>query len=66
MNTSDKLVSMANQIAANLEHEPDPVKALAEHIRLYWDPRMKRMIAKADIAGMSPVAAAAIAALNTP
>ena len=44
MNTVDKLVLMANQIAANQMHEPDPARATAEHIRLYWDPRMKQMI----------------------
>jgi len=40
MNTVDKLVLMANQIATNQMHEPNPAKATAEHIRLYWDPRM--------------------------
>ncbi len=43
--TTATLVRMANQIAANLGHENDPAAATAEHIRLYWDPRMKRAIA---------------------
>lgn len=60
----DNLVRMANQIAANLTHEPDPAAATAEHIQLFWDPRMKRMIFDHDGAGLSPVAAQAIAALK--
>ena len=44
MNSLDTLIRMANQIAANLMHEPDPAAVTAEHIRLYWDPRMKAMI----------------------
>ena len=60
----DHLVRMANQIARNLQHEPDPAAATAEHIRLYWDPRMKQMIFDNGPAGLSDVAAAAISDLN--
>ncbi len=63
MTTTDKLVMMANQIAANLAHAPDPAAAIAEHIRLYWDPRMKAMIRQADVQGLSVAAKAAIASL---
>lgn len=63
MNSLDKLVMMANQIAANLAYEPDPAAATAEHIRLYWDPRMKAMICDAQVKGLSTGAAAAIASL---
>ena len=62
--TLDNIVRMANQIAANLTHEPDPTGAMAEHIRLFWDPRMKRMIFDHDGTGLSPDAAKAIAALK--
>ncbi len=62
--TLDNLVRMANQIAANLQHEPDPAAATAEHIHLFWDPRMKRMIFDHDGTGLSPDAAKAIAALK--
>ncbi len=56
--TRDHLVYMANQIARNLATEPDAVKATAEHIRAFWDPRMKaELLANGD--GLSPVAAAA-------
>ena len=51
---------MANQIAANVMHEPDPVAAVATHISLFWDPRMKAEIKAADRAGLSPTASQAI------
>lgn len=60
----DHLIRMANQIAANLTHEADPAAATAEHIQLFWDPRMKRMIFDHDGSGLSPEAAKAIAALK--
>lgn len=62
--TLDNLVRMANQIAVNLQHEPDPAAAIAEHIDLFWDPRMKRMIFDHDGTGLSAEAAKAIAALK--
>jgi formate dehydrogenase subunit delta len=60
MNTAERLVHMANQIATNLATDNDPVTAIAEHILLFWDPRMKRLIQENDRADLSPVAAAAI------
>lgn len=60
----DHLIRMANQIAANLTHEPDPAAAAAEHIHLFWDPRMKRMIFDHDGEGLSAAAAAAITKLK--
>jgi formate dehydrogenase subunit delta len=66
MNTLDNLVYMANQIARNfgtLDRDA-AAEATAEHILLFWDPRMKsRIIAHvADGAGadLSEVAALAI------
>lgn len=64
MNTIDRLVMMANQIAANLATEDNPVTATAEHIRLFWDPRMRQMISAYDGAGLSATAAAAIEGLK--
>ncbi len=55
---------MANQIAANLAHEPDPVAATADHIRLFWDPRMKQLIGGSTVQGLSEQAAAAIRLLG--
>ena len=63
MNSRDKLVMMANQIAANQMHEPDPAAATAEHIRQFWDPYMRKAILADDGARLSPIAAAAIAQL---
>ncbi len=60
MNTAERLVHMANQIATNLETDDDPVAAIAEHIQLFWDPRMKKLIFENDRVGLSPAAAAAI------
>ena len=44
--TLDRLIYTANQIALNLAREPDPAAATAEHLRKYWDPRMKDLISK--------------------
>jgi hypothetical protein len=55
---------MANQIAANLATEEDPVSAIANHIQLFWDPRMKRLIREYCGAGLSPNAAMAISRLS--
>ncbi len=66
MNSTEKLVMMANQIAANLAHDDDPAKATAEHIHLFWDPRMKAMIDAHGEAGLSPIAASALTKLDQP
>ncbi len=63
MTTVNNLVRMLNQIAANLTHEPDPVWAVANHVELFWDPRMKRLIRTHGAAGLSETAAAALAQL---
>jgi formate dehydrogenase subunit delta len=63
MSTITRLVYMANQIAKNFATEADPAAATAEHIRLFWDPRMKRLIVGAR--GLDPVAEKAIAALTS-
>jgi formate dehydrogenase subunit delta len=61
MNSVERLVHMANQIAANLATEEDPVSATANHIQAFWDPRMKRLILEHGGEGLSSIAAAAIA-----
>ncbi len=61
MNTTDRLIQMANHIAANLTHDPDPVATMADHIRLFWDPRMKMLIKAHGSDGLTPTAAAALA-----
>lgn len=63
MNSIERLVYMANQIAINLATDEDPVAATSNHIQLYWDPRMKKLILENNGAGLSPTAAAAITRL---
>jgi formate dehydrogenase subunit delta len=60
VNSAERLVHMVNQIATNLATDNDPVAATTDHILLFWDPRMKKMILEQDGASLSPVAAAAI------
>jgi Zn-dependent membrane protease YugP len=64
MNSLERLVYMANQIATNLAHEDDPVAATRKHLSDFWDPRMKAMIVANGSKGLDPVAAAAIAQLG--
>ena len=61
----ERLRYMADQIARNFasQGEQEAIAATAEHIRLYWDPRMKAAILGADRAALSPVVAAAVARL---
>jgi formate dehydrogenase subunit delta len=51
---------MVNQIAANVMHEHDPAAVTAEHIQLYWDPRMKAMIRGDGVTGLSDTARKAV------
>jgi formate dehydrogenase subunit delta len=67
----EKLVRMANQIAANFEYGPDKQKAadsVAEHLRRFWSPPMRAQIIEYfehDGAGLCEVAAMAVAKLKT-
>jgi formate dehydrogenase subunit delta len=66
--TTDRLVLMANQIAVGFRPaHPDKASAQAcEHIELFWDPRMRRLIVEhleAGGRGLTDVARAAIARL---
>jgi formate dehydrogenase subunit delta len=60
VNTVERLVYMANQIAANLATDDDPVTAITNHIELFWDPRMQKLIREYEGDGLSPEAEAAI------
>lgn len=46
MNSLERLVYMANQIARNFATMPDidAACAVADHIAKFWDPRMRAMI----------------------
>lgn len=62
MNTTDHLIKMANQIAANLAAQGQEVaiRETAQHIIDFWDPRMKAGIAAADHGHLSEIARAAV------
>ncbi len=56
-----KLTYMANQIARNFAAQGDAAAELTcQHLRDYWDPRMKAAILAADRKDLSPIALAAI------
>lgn len=66
MSTEDRLIYMANQIARNLAAQgPDQaVDMLAQHLRKFWDPRMRERIvalAAARPEDFTPCAAKAVA-----
>ena len=61
----DKLVRMANQIAIFFASQGEAAApaATAQHLKQFWDPRMRRGIvdhAAAGGEGLSPVAAKAV------
>ncbi|MGE0747476.1 MAG: formate dehydrogenase subunit delta [Rhodospirillales bacterium] len=67
--SDDRLVRMANQIAAafTARTEAEAVAATEEHIRLYWEPRMRTALSAhldAGGAGLTPVARAAAVRLR--
>ncbi len=55
-----RLAYMADQIARNfaVQGDDEAVAATAEHIRLYWDPRMKARLLASDRAALTPIVAA--------
>ena len=61
-----KLRRMADQIAQAFasQGEAKAIAATAEHIRLFWDPRMKAAILADDHAALSPIARAAVERLS--
>ncbi|MGN7932705.1 formate dehydrogenase subunit delta [Sphingopyxis sp. 22461] len=65
MSTGERLIYMVNQIVRNLAAEKPErsVTMVADHIRDFWDPSMRRRIAVLAIErpeAFSPVAAAAV------
>ena len=61
----ERLTYMANQIARNLapQGEAAAIDLTLEHLRAFWDPRMKAGIKAGDLAGLDPIAAKAVAQL---
>lgn len=58
----ERLRYMANQIARNLapQGEAAAVEATRQHIRDFWDPRMKSAILADHGEGLDPIARAAL------
>lgn len=58
----ERLRYMAEQIAREFsaQGEDKAIAATAEHIRLFWDPRMKAAIKACDSSALSPIVAAAL------
>lgn len=65
MTPHERLVYMANQIARNFaaQGEDAAVRATADHIAAFWDPRMKAEIFR-EHAGLDALAGRAIAMLR--
>ena len=66
---AERLVYMANQIAKFFasQKDRDPSEGAAEHLRLYWEPRMRKAIiahVAAGGEGLDPVARAAVEKLG--
>jgi len=60
------MIRMANQIAAYFEAYPrnEALEGIANHIKKFWDPRMRRQLAEyidGGGEGLSPLAIAALA-----
>jgi formate dehydrogenase subunit delta len=69
VSSPDKLVYMANQIGKFFQNQghDKAVPGIAEHIRKFWDPRMRRMIfahLDAGGAGLDPFVRDAIEGLK--
>lgn len=63
---ANHLTYMANQIARNLAAQGNEtaIAATAQHIRDFWDPRMKATILAHDRSSLDPIARAAIERLS--
>ena len=67
----DKLVYMANQIGTAFNHQTDDeaIASVAQHIKLYWDPRMRAAISAHEDAGghgLAPRVLQAVRRLKAP
>ncbi len=61
----NRLTYMANQIARNFaaQGEDAAIRATCQHLRDFWDPRMKAEIIGGDQSALDPIAKAAVALL---
>lgn len=58
------LVSMANDIAANLSFERDTDERIADHINRFWAPRMRKLLLEYAASGGQGLSDALLPALN--
>jgi len=58
----ERLTYMANQIARNLafQGEAEAKELTYQHLRDFWDPRMKAAILAGNRGGLDPIARAAV------
>ena len=58
----ERLTYMANQIARNLapQGEAQAIELAAQHLKDFWDPRMKAAILSGSRDGLDPIARAAV------
>ncbi|WP_292969002.1 formate dehydrogenase subunit delta [Novosphingobium sp.] len=58
----DRLTYMANQIARNLapQGEEEAIELTFQHLRDFWDPRMKTAMLGGNRAGLDPIARVAV------
>ncbi len=63
----DKLIYMANQIGRFFAHRPDDkaVADIADHLAMFWDPRMRSAILKYAEAGGQGLQPAVLQAVLT-
>jgi formate dehydrogenase subunit delta len=61
-----RLIAMANQIAAAFaaNGEAEAIAATEDHLRKFWDLRMRRQVLALDPAGLTPIARAAVERLR--
>jgi formate dehydrogenase subunit delta len=59
------LVDMANDIARNFSFNPDATVRIADHLRRFWAPSMRRKIADHVAAGGTGLADNAIEAIKS-
>jgi formate dehydrogenase subunit delta len=67
--SASEITRLANDIAAQFAHRPyaDASRATAEHMRNFWDPRMRRQLIEVVSAGkgeLDPVVVGAAAELR--
>lgn len=65
----EKLVYMTNQIGKFFAHQPEDkaIANIADHLKKFWDPRMRKAILEhlaAGGEGLDPLALKAVIALN--